>query len=61
MIAAFHGNFDFFFQVYGGLANPRDSQVYRALFWTESLKGGELSDFLGDMSVDDAFRIAIVQ
>ena len=32
-----------------------------ALFWDESLKGGELSNFLGDLSVDDVFRIATVQ
>ena len=50
-----------FFQVCGGLANPRDLQVHRALFWAESLKGGKLSDFVGDLSVDDVFRIAIVQ
>ena len=60
-IAAFHGGFDFFFQVCGGLTNPRDPQVHRALFWAESLKVGKLSDFLGDLSVDDVFRIAIVQ
>ena len=33
----------------------------RALFWTKSLTGGELSDFLGDLSVDDVFKIVIVQ
>ena len=27
----------------------------------ESLKGGKLSDFLGDLSVDDIFRIDIVE
>ena len=27
----------------------------------KSLQGGELSNFLGDLSVDDVFRIAIVQ
>ena len=31
-IAAFHGGFDFFFQVYGGLTYLRDPQVHRALF-----------------------------
>ena len=35
--------------------------MHRALFWAESLKGGELSDFLGDLSVNDVFRTAIVQ
>ena len=40
--------------------NPWDSQVHHTLFWAELLKGGELSDFLGDLSVDDVFRIAIV-
>ena len=60
-IAAFHCGFDFFFQVCGGLTYPTDPQVHRALFWAESFKGGELSDFLGDLSVDDVFRIAIVQ
>ena len=59
--AAFHGGSDFFFQVCGGLTNPRDPQVHWALFWAESLKGGKLSNFLGDLSVDDVFRIAIVQ
>ena len=34
--------------------------MHRALFWLESLKGGELSDFLGDLSVYGVFRIAIV-
>ena len=60
-IAAFYGGFDFFFQVCGWLTYPRDLQVHRALFWAESLKDGELSNFLGDLSVDDVFRIAIVQ
>ena len=60
-IAAFHGGFDFFFQVCGGLSNQRNPQVHRALFWAESLKGGKLSDFLGDLGVDDVFRIAIVE
>ena len=36
-------------------------QVHGEPFCAESLKGGELSDFLGDPSVDDIFRIAIVQ
>ena len=40
---------------------PRDPQVHRTLFRAKSLKGGELSNFLGDLSVDDVFRIAIVQ
>ena len=60
-IAAFHGGFDFFFQVCGGLTYLRDPQVHRALIWAESLKSGELSDFLGDLSFDDNFRIAVVQ
>ena len=30
-------------------------------FQGQMLKGGELSNFLGDLSVDDVFRIAIVQ
>ena len=59
-IAAFHGSFDFFFQVCGGLTYPRNPQVHRALFWAESLKGGKLSDFLGNLSIYDVFRIAIV-
>ena len=60
-IATFHDGFDFFFEVCGWLAYPRDPQVHMALFWVESLKGGELNNFLGDLSVDDVFRIAIVQ
>ena len=60
-IAAFHGSFDFFFQVCGGLIYPSDPQMRRALFWAKLLKGGELSDFLDDLSVDDIFRITIVQ
>ena len=31
------------------------------LFRAESLKGGELSNFFGDLSVDDVFRIVIVK
>ena len=58
---AFHDGFDFFFQVCGGLSYPRDPQVRRTLFWTKSLKSEELSNFLGDLSVDDVFRIAVVQ
>ena len=54
-IAAFHGGFDFFFQVCGWLTYPRDLQVHRTLFRAKSLKGGELSNFLGDLSVDDVF------
>ena len=60
-IAAFHGGFDFFFQVCRWLTYPRDPQVHRILFRAELLKGGELRNFLGDLSVDDVFRIAIVQ
>ena len=30
-------------------------------FRAESFKDGELRNFLGDLSVDDVFRIAIVQ
>ena len=60
-IAAFHGSFASFFQVCGGFTNPRDPQVHMALFWAKSLKGGKPSDFLGDLSVGDVFRIAIVQ
>ena len=60
-IAAFHGGFDFFFQVCRWLTYPRDPQVHRTLFRAKSLKSGERSNFLGDLSVDDVFRIAIVQ
>ena len=60
-VAAFLGGFDFFFQVCGGLTHPRGSRVHRSLFWAESLEGEKLSDFLGDLSVDDVFGIAIVQ
>ena len=60
IIAASHGGFVFFFQVYEGIAYPRDTQVHRALFWAESFKGGEVNDFLDNLSVDDVFRIAIV-
>ena len=60
-IAAFHGDFDFFFQVCDGLANPMDPQVHQALFWAKSLKGGKLINFIGDLSVDDVSRSAIVQ
>ena len=35
--------------------------MHLALFWIESLKDGKLSNFLGDLSVDDVFTIAIVQ
>ena len=35
--------------------------VHRTLFRAKSLTGGELSNFLGDLSVDNVFRIAIVQ
>ena len=59
-IAAFHGGFDFFIQVCEGLIYPRYPQVHKALFRAESLKGGKLSDFLGDLSVDDVFTIASV-
>ena len=58
--SAFHDGFDFFFQVCQELTYPRDPQVHRALFRVESLKGGELSNFLGNLSID-VFRIAIVQ
>ena len=34
---------------------------YMTLFWAELLKDGKLSNFLGNLSVDDIFRIAIVQ
>ena len=61
IIAAFHGGFDFFFQVCGGLTYPRDPQVHREIFWAKSLKGRELNNFLGNLSIDDVFRIAIVQ
>ena len=57
---ALQGGFDFF-QVCGRLTYQRDSQVRRALSWAESLKGEELTNFLGDLRVDDVFRIAIVQ
>ena len=60
-IAAFHGGFDFFFQVCGGLTNPRDPQVHQAFFWAKLLKGEKLSDFLVDLGIDDVFRIVIVQ
>ena len=39
----------------------RDPQVHRALFWAKSLKGGKLSDFVGDLSAVDVFSIAIAQ
>ena len=58
-IPTFHGCCDFFFQACGGLTNPRDSQVHRALFWAELLKVAELSDFLGDLSVDDVFKMPL--
>ena len=61
IIAAFHDGFDFFFQVCGGLTYPRDSQVHAALFRAKSLKGGEQTNFLGNLSVDDIFKIPIVQ
>ena len=35
--------------------------MHRALVKAKSLKGGELSSFLGDLSNDDVFRIALVQ
>ena len=60
-IPAFQGGFDFFFQICGKLTNRRDPQVYRALFCAKSLKGGELSGFFGDLSVDDVFRVAFFQ
>ena len=60
-IAAFHCGFGFFFQVCGGFIYPRHLQVHRTLFLAESLKGGELSDFLGNLGIDDIFKIAIVQ
>ena len=60
-IAAFHGSFDFFFEVCGGLTYLRDPPIHQALFWAELLKGGKLSDLLGNLSIDDVFRIAIVQ
>ena len=60
-IAAFHNSFDFFFQVCGGLTYPRAAQVHQALFRTKSLKSGKLSYFLGDLTFDDVFRMAIVQ
>ena len=43
------------------LTYPRDPQVHKELFWAKSLKGGELSNFVGDLSVNDVFRISIVQ
>ena len=49
-IATFHSNFDFFFQVCGGLTNPKDPQEHRALFRLKSLKGGEQSNFFGNLS-----------
>ena len=52
---------DFFFLVCGALVYSRSPQAHRALFRAESLKGGELSDFLCDLSVDDVFSIGIVQ
>ena len=52
--------FTSFLKLVVGLPTQRDPQVYRTLFWAESLKGGELSNFL-DLSVDDVFRIAVVQ
>ena len=55
-IATFHGCYDFFFQVCGGLTYPRDPQVHRALFRAQSLKGGELSDFHGNLSVGDVLQ-----
>ena len=60
-IAAFHAGFDFFIQVCRWLTDPRDPQVHRTFIRAKSLKGGERSNFLGDLSVDDVFRIAIVQ
>ena len=48
------------FQVFRRLTYPRDSQVHRILFRAKSLKGGKLSNFVGDLSVGDVFRIAIV-
>ena len=47
-IAGFHSSFDFIFQVCGGLAYSRNPQVHKA----KLLKGGKLSDFLGDLSAD---------
>ena len=58
---AFYGDFDFFFQVCEGFTYLRDPQLHKALFWAESLKGGELSYFLSDLSVNNIFRVAIVQ
>ena len=52
-IAAFHDGFDLFSQVCGGLTYPRDRQVHRAILWAKSFKSVELSDFLGDLCVDD--------
>ena len=60
-IAAFHGGFDFFFQVCGWLTHSRNPQVHRTLLRAKSLKGGKLSNFLGDLRVDDVFRIVIVK
>ena len=34
--------------------------MHRALFWAEWLKGGELSNFLRDLSVDDVFRLPLI-
>ena len=47
-----------FFQICGGLNYSRDHQVHRALFWAKSLKG---ENFLDNLSIDDVFRITIVQ
>ena len=44
-----------------GLPIQGTLKVHRALCLAEWLKGGKLTDFLGDLSVDDVFRIAIVQ
>ena len=35
--------------------------TYRTLFGAKWLKGRELSDFLGNLSAADVFRVAIVQ
>ena len=37
-----------------------DPQVHRTPFMDESLKGGELSNFLGNLSVDDFVKKTIV-
>ena len=50
-----------FFQVCGWLTYSMDPQLHRTLFRAKSFKGVELSDFLGDLSVDDVFGIAIAQ